>query len=45
MIVFKCDPQPPTVKAQFYITGLGGVAHAYHAVVRYRCNKKNVNEG
>ena len=27
--MFKCDPQPPTVKAQVYITGIGGVAHAY----------------
>jgi hypothetical protein len=34
-----------TVKAQVYITGTGGVAHACHAGVRYRCNEKNVKEG
>ena len=33
-----------TVKAQVYITGIGGVAHAYPAGVRYRWDIKDVIE-
>ena len=36
---------PLTVKAQVYITGTGGVAHAYQAMVRCRQDEKNVNQG
>ena len=34
-----------TVKAQVHSSGIGGVAHAYHAGVRYRWYIKDVSEG
>ena len=41
MFLMNC----PTVKAQVYITGTGGVAHAYQPGVLCRWDEKNVNEG
>ena len=38
-------PAHLTVKAQVYSSGIGGVAHAYHAGVRYRWDIKDVSEG
>ena len=40
----NAPPAHLTVKAQVYITGTGGVAHAYHAGVRYRWDIKDVSE-
>ena len=35
----------PLSKPKYIQRAQGGVAHAYSAGVRYRCNEKNVNEG
>ena len=45
-IVFIYNPTAPlTVKAQVYITGTGGVAHAGWAGVLCRWDEKDVIEG
>ena len=44
MILVNTPTTHLTVKAQVYITGTGGVAHAYHAGVHYRWNEKDVIE-
>ena len=45
MILVNTPPAQLTVKAQVYTTGLAGVAHAYHAGVRFRWYIKDVSEG
>ena len=45
MILVNTPPAHLTVKAQVYITGIGGVAHAYRAGVLCRWDEKDVIEG
>ena len=44
-ILVNTPTAPLTVKAQVYIMGTGGVAHACPAGVRYRWDIKDVSEG